>query len=123
MSRQLGKWLKAERERLGFSPQELSVQLGIDKSSLYGYERGDRSMPHVHLCSMVKLGANPMMLLRGSIESTFTRAGVIEIVDAVLKVTQMSSWSKLDDIERRETAIAFALRGTPTFEGGESDVA
>lgn len=123
MSVTLGKWVRSERERLGYSPRSLSDELGIDKSSLYGYERGDRSMPHVHLRKMVELGAEPATLLTGSSNTGPSVEDVDDIVDAVLSLTRMSHWPKLTQEEQREAAIAFVLRGAGSAPIRENDVA
>ncbi len=126
MLRELGKRLKLERERLGLAPSELAEAMGVDKSSLYGYERGDRSTPSIHLAAFVKMGADPAFLLSGrrlaGAEKT-SLAAAEDIVDAVLHLAAMSHWDKLTGDEKKETAMEFVLRGGRIDTGAECDVA
>ena len=126
MLKDLGKRLKLERERLGLTPSELAEALGIDKSSLYGYERGDRSTPSIHLAAFVEMGADPAFLLSGRrlvhAERT-SLAAAEDIVDAVLRLVAMSHWDKLTDDEKKEAAMEFVLRGGRIDTSEASNVA
>ena len=115
-----------ERERLELKPSELADALGIDKSSLYGYERGDRSTPSVHLAKFAEMGADPTYLLGGPrlADLDMTTLGVAEdIVDAVLRLAGMSHWEKLTDEEKKEAAMEFVIRGGRINTSGTRDVA
>jgi len=55
--RKLAKKLKQLRERLGLSQTEIAAQVGVkDRSSISGYERGEREPPLPTLLAYARLG-------------------------------------------------------------------
>jgi transcriptional regulator with XRE-family HTH domain len=63
--RMIGKRLKEERERLGFSQEEFAVHAGVTRSPYTSWEAGKTSPTAVQLAAIAAAGADVLYILTG----------------------------------------------------------
>lgn len=112
--RDLGQRIKRERERLGLTQQQLAENFGVDKSSVYLYERGDRPPTAAHLQAFLDLGADILFVLSGerahrSMHETWLHHTVV----AIKELDESGAWQKLDWDERESLLARFLKRPDP----------
>ncbi len=61
----IGNRLRAERERLGLTQDELADELGLSRQSLVYYERGERSPLADQLLTLERLGGDAAYVVTG----------------------------------------------------------
>jgi transcriptional regulator with XRE-family HTH domain len=60
-----GRRVRAERERLGMSQEELATRAGIHRTYLGGAERGERNIGLLNLLRIARaLGVHPSVLVK-----------------------------------------------------------
>ncbi|RPT94569.1 helix-turn-helix domain-containing protein [Pseudomonas aeruginosa] len=69
-----GERLRAERERLGFSQQELADICGVTMRTQRNYEKGDRQPDASYLAALAKAGGDVLFFLTGQRQATATTA-------------------------------------------------
>lgn len=60
-----GERLRAERERLGLSQQELAEKCGVTMRSQRNYEKGDRQPDAAYLAAFTAIGGDVLFVLTG----------------------------------------------------------
>jgi len=106
--REFAQRLKEERERLGLAQREIADALGVDKSSVYGYERGDRSPPGQHLTTLASLGADVLYIVTGTRITEASDAVLLNrVIDAVVELEASLVWRKLDKEEKKDLLVRF----------------
>lgn len=106
--RDFAQRLKEERVRLGKSQRQIAEALGVDKSSVYGYERGDRSPPGQHLTTLAALGADVLYIVTGTRLKEAGRDHDLErVIDAVIELEESLVWERLDRAEKRDLLSRF----------------
>jgi len=94
--------------RLGKSQRQIAEALGVDKSSVYGYERGDRSPPGQHLTALAELGADVLYIVTGTrLEDASNEQDLDRVIDAVVELEASLVWKKLDQAEKRDLLARF----------------
>lgn len=61
----IGARLREERQRVGFTQQELADRSGIDRNSQINYEHGHRSPPADYLAAVDRLGLDACYIVTG----------------------------------------------------------
>lgn len=106
---ELGRRIKQERETIGLTQRELAERFGIDKSSVYLYERGTRPPPANLLMVLAELGADVYFIITGKrIESSMTEEWLHRTMIAARELDETGVWQKLD-WDERERLIAKLL--------------
>ena len=108
---ELGSRLKAERKRVGLTQQELAEKFGVDKSSVYLYERGDRPPPASHLQALLDLGADVLYILSvARAHQSMNSVWLHSTVTAIRELEESGAWQKLDWEEREDLLMRFLKR-------------
>ncbi len=85
--------------------QQLAERFQVDKSSVYLYERGDRSPPTSHLMVLAELGADVNFIVTGrSAESLMEDEWLSKTMGVVRELHESGVWAKLDWDERQSIA-------------------
>ena len=107
---EFGKRLQKERLRIGLTQADLAKSLGVDKSSVYGYERGDRPPPASHLVVLSELGADILFIVTGQrVGTSINDEWLDRTMAAVREISDTGIWDKIDWNERR-TLVARLIR-------------
>jgi transcriptional regulator with XRE-family HTH domain len=104
----LGQRLSQERRKLGLSQKQLASAFGVDKSSVYSYEKGRRQPTAAHLMSMHELGGDVYFILTGRrMSSSMSSDWLHDLMRAIRDIVESGAWEKLDWDEREELAATF----------------
>lgn len=110
----LGRRIRHERKRLGLTQEQLAEKFGVDKSSVYLYERGDRPPTASHLQVFLDIGADVLFVLSGerahrSMHSNWLHTTVL----AIKELDESGAWQKLNWQERENLLARFLKRPEP----------
>lgn len=95
--------MKEERERLGLTQREVANAFGVNKGTVYSYERADRTPPGAHLTAMAELGADVLYIVTGQrIDETFSENQLDLTFDVMNSLMQSAAWQKLNEAEKRD---------------------
>ena len=112
--RDLGQRIRRERERLGLTQRQLAEIFGVDKSSVYLYERGDRPPTASHLQAFLDLGADVLFVLSGErAHRTMHEVWLRTTVLAIKELEESGAWQKLNWEEREDLLMRFLKRPEP----------
>ena len=107
----LGHRIKVERERMGLTQKQLAEKFGVDKSSVYLYERGDRPPPASLLQVFLGLGADVLYVLSGErAHRSMHSVWLHSTVTAIRELEESGAWQKLDWEEREDLLMRFLKR-------------
>lgn len=126
---EVGARLKAERERLGLSQDQMAESCGVSRPTQYRYESGKSSPTGDYVNAAAKIGVNVQYVLVGSgtlpVKLTAKETTLIDlfrlstpsIQDAVIKLLKNQD-QKSKAKPRKSTAVTQSVRGNKNITIG-----
>lgn len=99
----LGERLRAERERLGLSQQELADKCGVTMRSQRNYEKGERQPDAAYLSAFTAIGGDILFVLTGQQPNRASTQDLAEVTNPVAEGPPLN---------RREQVLLANYRGS-----------